>query len=82
MHRIELERRLSDMAWRIWYVNNSSSLAVGAHKQLDSGQSPVFLSGSPLFWFLDGVTAYNNTIITTNHKHLATSTLLLLVVYC
>ena len=50
--------------------------------QLDSGQSPIFLSGSPLFWFLDGVTAHNNTIITINHKYLTASTSLSLVVDC
>ena len=50
------------------------------NSQLNSGQSPIFLSSSPLFWFLDGVTAYNNTIITTNYKYLAASTLLLLIV--
>ena len=61
-------------------VNNSLSVINGTLIQLDSGQSPIFLSSSPLFWFLDGVTAYNNTIITTNYKYLAASTSLSLVI--
>ena len=28
MHKIDLERRLLDLAWRIWYGNNCSSLTV------------------------------------------------------
>ena len=49
-------------------------------KRSGSGQSPVFLSGSPLFSFLDGLTAQNFTIIITIYEHLAASTSLSLVV--
>ena len=34
-----------------------SNMRLAVNSRLDSGQSPVFLSGSPLFWFCRGFTA-------------------------
>ena len=49
-------------------------------KRLGCGQSPVFLSGSPLFWFYRGFIVYIITTTIIIYKYLAVGTLLLLII--